>query len=99
MAVYRLHRKEWEKGSIKLRQDGGTTKKRKRKGTVESSNAEKDGDEEDEHPVKRSKFAGGRGKGVLSSHSRPGGSKKKSKWWTELLRPELAKESMSLKAG
>lgn len=85
MAVFRLHRKEWEKGSRPVIDHGSTSKKRK----WATANVANEGSDELEHD-RSSKFPGGGRKGVSSGLStvvmRGGGSAagEKSKWWREL---------------
>lgn len=90
MAVYRLHRKEWEKGIRPLNEH---MKKRKRST-----------DEEDEVQPSKPILPGGGRKGVSSGLStivvRGGGSEsvgEKAKWWKEL--GGKSKGIMRLKAG
>ncbi|KAJ7123575.1 ribonuclease H-like domain-containing protein [Mycena epipterygia] len=87
MAVYRLHRREWEKGSAPLARVG---KKRKRDG--------EESEEDEDEPVAGKKssgsFPGGGRKGVssgLSTVVRRGagghggdGAREKTEWWKEL---------------
>ena len=103
MAVYRVHRKEWEKGNKILGKDGEVTKKRKRAPGNLSARSEDDDDVNgDERMEGSSKFPGGGRKGVSSGLStvirRNGGSGgEKTKWWKEL--GGVSKGSMSLKTG
>lgn len=83
MAVYRIHRKEWEKG---IRPSGEHGHPRKRK-----HSAVEDEDVEDENKDKKPSFPGGGRKGVSSGMStvvrRSGGSVaggEKKPWWKEL---------------
>ncbi|KAK0462857.1 ribonuclease H-like domain-containing protein [Desarmillaria tabescens] len=74
MAVYRLHRKEWEKGTVQKKPEG---KKRKRQ---DANNEE----------VQVDAFPGGGRKGVSSGlatvvrRKDEGGGSKKTQWWKEL---------------
>lgn len=102
MAVYRLHRKEWEKGNKVIRR---YVEKRKRE-----ADGEDDGEEEEEE--RPTMFPGGCRKGVSSGLStvikRGNGSKTdksgdggdgsgKSQWWKELGNGKGSKGSMRLK--
>lgn len=97
MAVYRLHRKEWEKGNRQLAKNGEPGKKRKL-GALKRSEAHIGDDNEGEEEVK-DKFPGDGRKGVSSglttvirrginfrNQARGSGSsgEKKTKWWKEL---------------
>jgi len=109
MAVYRLHRKEWEKGMRPLSEHGSTSKKRKRPSRIAGDD---DGDGDNEEGEGRGSgrsdtFPGGGRKGVssgLSIVTRGGGSRsgggEKSKWWKELGgRSNKSKGSITLKTG
>jgi len=104
MAVYRLHRKEWEKGNRQLVKARESGKKRKRHKTDDE-----DGSEGEEV---KSDFPGGGRKGVSSglttivrrgvnsqTRGTRGGStgEKKSKWWKELA--SGSKGTLKLQAG
>ncbi|KAG6888219.1 hypothetical protein C0995_009755 [Termitomyces sp. Mi166 len=85
MAVFRLHRKEWEKGN-KLQ-----TKKRKRAEGTADGDADEEGNGEAEAETSSSTFPGGGRKGVSSGLTTivrrgPGASGgEKKKWWKEVL--------------
>jgi len=110
MAVYRLHRKEWEKGMRPLSEHGSVSKKRKRPSRTAGDDGG-DGDNEEgqgQGPEQSNTFPGGGRKGVSSglsivtrrsSGSRSGGDEK-SKWWKELGgRSNKSKGSIRLKTG
>ncbi|KAJ6529053.1 ribonuclease H-like domain-containing protein [Mycena vulgaris] len=87
MAVYRLHRKEWEKGSAPLRRPLAAGKKRSRE------EGEDESEEEDEPVAGKTAagFPGGGRKGVSSGLSTvvrrgAGGASggEKAQWWKEL---------------
>ncbi|KAJ6626696.1 ribonuclease H-like domain-containing protein [Mycena sp. CBHHK59/15] len=94
MAVYRLHRKEWEKGAAPLKRPLATDGKKRSMDTVEGEGSDDETDDAAEEPVKGKKvsgFPGGGRKGVSSGLStvwpRPGvaaTSGVKSQWWKEL---------------
>jgi RNA exonuclease 4 len=100
MAVYRLHRKEWEKGNKGLAKPGESGKKRKRHKVNEGKTPEAGSDEDGDGEKVKSEFPGGGRKGVSSgltttvmrrganARSRAigsGGSRqKKTEWWKEL---------------
>ncbi|KAG6885086.1 hypothetical protein C0993_005968 [Termitomyces sp. T159_Od127] len=85
MAVFRIHRKEWEKGNKPLPQ----TKKRKRTEGTADDGDEKEGKDETQAETSLSTFPGGGRKGVSSGlttivrrgSGAAGGEKKK--WWKE----------------
>ncbi|KAG5651583.1 hypothetical protein H0H81_008137 [Sphagnurus paluster] len=84
MAVYRLHRKEWEKGNKPLK-----TKKRKRTDAQDEDNVDEANGKNAEKD-KMSVFPGGGRKGVSSGmttvirRGSTSGSGEKTKWWKEL---------------
>lgn len=91
MAVYRIHRKEWEKGNRPiLPPSERTNKKRKRSQEAEEGEDEDESEDEVIDAKKLSKFPGGGRKGVSSGLStvtkrtglKAGGTK--AKWWKEL---------------
>ncbi|KAL0955486.1 hypothetical protein HGRIS_001726 [Hohenbuehelia grisea] len=99
MAVYRLHKHEWEKGQSHA--PFGSQKKRKRAASKASVDGESDEEDEAEDKPRKSDFPGGGRKGVssgLSTVVRRGGAsvakgrggsgtdgkKSKSGWWKEL---------------
>ena len=98
MAVYRLHRKEWEEGKKRLVKLGESGKKRKRHKNNATRGPEAHGDEDSEGEGVKSEFPGGGRKGVSSglttvvrrganarTHAIDGrGAQKKTKWWKEL---------------
>jgi RNA exonuclease 4 len=106
MAVYRLHRKEWEKGGKQLVNAGESGKKRKRLKNNEVKGPD-DGDESEDE-VKH-EFPGGGRKGVssgLTTVLRRGRNReardgivgeKKTKWWKELARG--SKDTLRLKTA
>lgn len=81
MAVYRLHRKEWEKGHRPDGHPSGSTKKRKRAVSAESQSMSSKTSAIREYP-------GGGRKGVSTGLStvisRKETSSKTDKWWTKL---------------
>jgi len=98
MGVFRLHRKEWEKGTRPSGDHGSTSKKRK------SRSGGSEGVEEEYG--QSSKFPGGGRKGVSSGLSTVimrgsgSGAGEKSKWWKELGGGSAkSKGSMQFKAG
>ncbi|OBZ69895.1 RNA exonuclease 4 [Grifola frondosa] len=97
MAIYRIHRKEWEKGQ-KPHPPGSSTLKRKRADTEDTAN------DDSIHLTRKTEFPGGGRKGVSSGLSTimkkrdsVGDSKGKTKWWKEL-GDGLSKGSIRLKA-
>lgn len=95
MAVYRLHRKEWEKGHRPLTKaaDSGTKRKRGEKKEHEDPGVDKAGNDDGEVVIAKKQFPGGGRKGVssgLTTIIRRGGNEKggttgeKTKWWKEL---------------
>ncbi|KAG6831363.1 hypothetical protein H0H87_005374 [Tephrocybe sp. NHM501043] len=98
MAVYRIHRKEWEKGNKQLPQ----AKKRKRTEKTDGEEREEAEDEDATNVEGASQFPGGGRKGVssgLTTIVRHGagaatGEKEKKKWWKEVL--SSSKGSMRL---
>lgn len=87
MAVFRIHRKEWEKGNKPLLQ----TKKRKRAEGTANDADEKSSKDETEAETSPPTFPGGGRKGVSSGLTTivkrgPGASGgEKKKWWKEVL--------------
>jgi RNA exonuclease 4 len=100
MAVYRLHRKEWEKGNKQLAKHGESGKKRKRHKNSELKGSEAHSDEDSEGEEVKVKYPGGGRKGVssgLTTVVRRGANsrnrevqgsgntgEKKNKWWKDL---------------
>lgn len=95
MAVYRLHRKEWEKGHKQLTKaaDSGMKRKRGEKKEHEDPGVNEAGDDDGEDMKAKKQFPGGGRKGVssgLTTVIRRGGNGKggttgeKTKWWKEL---------------
>jgi RNA exonuclease 4 len=80
MAVYRLHRKIWEKG-IKPGHEHASTKKRKR-----LSGAGEDGGEHGRmgNPPRGGRIGVSSGLSTIVSRSGMSGSGEKTKWWKEL---------------
>lgn len=99
MAVFRLHRKEWEKG---LALPPAPTDPKKR---VSAKRKRKDTDDEDESP-KAETFPGGGRKGVSSGLSvvvrgskgtKGSQAQKKGEWWKDLPQGGGKKGSITMK--
>jgi RNA exonuclease 4 len=95
MAVYRLHRKEWEKGNKQLVRaaDSGKKRKRSEKPDLEDAGTDEAGDDNGANVVEKNRPPRGGRKGVSSglttiirrgAHGKTGTSGEKTKWWKEL---------------
>lgn len=115
MAVYRLHRKEWEKGTRGAGETAALVSK-KRKQERREEDADDNSDDSIEGSVRKgketekSKYPGGGRKGVSSglstvvrhgrSNESAGGGVEKTKWWKELATTsKSSKGSIRVKAS